>query len=144
MMANGPKFKGIFVQTPQIFPIVQNPVDKYGWSDDPVLARGMWMRLRAEDKECTKVCWYGVGITVHSIEKVTLHVYDMRDNVHGGIGDEIFSTDVTRFTPQEEEMIRSMIDRRKLQIAEAEFERRQIEARTNAIMAVKKELFPEP
>jgi len=101
------------------------------------------MRLREEDEECKGITWYGVGITIHSVEKVTLHIFDMADNVFGGIGDEIFSTDVTRFTLREEMLMLEMISNKKRLLAELEYTRRQNQARVDAIDAIEKELFGE-
>lgn len=129
------------MQAPELFPIKHTPIDRHGWSEDSPLARAMWMRLREEDKECKGITWYGVGITIHSVEKVTLHIFDMADNVFGGIGSEIFSTDVTRFTMREEEMLRAMAEDRMLHLAELEYNRRQEQARIAAIVTVRKEMF---
>lgn len=138
-----PRIQKVDMQAPQVYPIRRMPTDKYGWSDDPPVARMMWTRLRGEDEAIKRITWYGVGITIHSCDKVTLHVFDMADNVHGGIGDEIYSTDETRFTPREEEMIFAMIDHRKLELAELEYNRRKEQARIAAILEVKKEMFGE-
>lgn len=127
--------------TPNIYPIVQTPRDMGTWSRDPDLARMIWTRLRAEDAEIREVVWFALGITIVNFEKVVIHVYDMADTVFGGIGEEVFSTEVDKFTYNEQQCIEFIVSARKTELATEEFERRRTQARSDEIFRIRQEMF---
>lgn len=111
------------------------------WADSPSLAKAIWMRLREEDPEIKEITWYGLDLTILDPTSIIIHVREMADNFHGGIGREVYSTEVNRFTLSEQKLLEELIERRKMLYAEDEFNRREAATRLAAIKAVRNELF---
>lgn len=124
-----------------LYPIRKCCDDPYGWPRNPEAATEIWLRLRDEDEEIKETTWYGLDLTIHSREKVTIHVRDIADSFSGGIGAVVFECDVDRFTLKEQNEIDRLIEERKMLYAEDEFNRREEAKRLAAIKAVRDELF---
>lgn len=76
-----------------------------------------------------------------SPESIRLFVYDIDDNFRGGIGKKIYEEVVNEFTTAEDAMLDRMVRDIYTAAAEAEFQRREETARTEKVMALRKELF---
>lgn len=127
--------------TPNIFPQYYNCFDRGTWTHSPPLAQSIWMRIRKT--VAPGMTWYAVSMEITSRDSLTLYVYDMRDMVTGGIGDQIFKCDVSRSTLQNLEVaaLDMLLDEACERYAESELDRRELAARKRKIAAVRKELF---
>jgi hypothetical protein len=122
--------------TRNVFPVKFHCSDTYGRADCPALAKMVWMRIR--DPGFT---WYGVDMEVLSAESIMLHVYEIADNFSGGIGQRIYSTLVTEFTPREVEELDKVVLSIYTSAAVEELERRERRQREMAIINLRKEMF---
>lgn len=91
----------------EIFPI-SLPCNQKGWSEHAF--RKAFMDAKPEG-----LIWYGYDTIIHSPFQVEFVVYDMHDNVSGGLGKQIANFKATVF----EETTRDAIDRRIMALAAA-------------------------
>ena len=85
--------------------------------------------------------WYGVDLEVLSEKEVKLHIREIADNVHGGMGEVIHEQVITDLTQNEVIMLETIIRDRQLDLAKEEFNRREARDRKNAIEQLRIELF---
>ena len=113
--------------------------DTYGWADCPRLAKVLWDRIRAQSGN--QMTWYGTDLTIVDANTVQLFVYDIADNFHGGIGEQIHEETVTEFTKEEREILNRMVLEIYTELAEDELSRREIAEHNARVAAVRKQLF---
>ena len=120
----------------KIFPKRYWASDKHGWADMPEPARKIWMRIRPAG-----LTWYAVDFTIVNKDCVKLYVYDMLDNVYGGIGKVIHTVEVTEFTDSERAVLDERIEALKWAAAERELERQLEAERRKQVQVIKDQLF---
>lgn len=125
-----------------VFPYRVYAYDMGTWVQSPDLAQAVWHRLRVDpNKWPRRLTWYAADMEILSPESIRLFVYDIEDNFRGGFGKKIYEEVITEFTTAETVMLDRMVRDIYTEAAEAEFQRREEAARTEKIMALRKELF---
>lgn len=125
-----------------VFPYRVYARDMGLWVQSPDLAQAVWHRLRVDpNKWPRRLTWYAADMEILSPESIRLFVYDIEDNFRGGIGKKIYEEVVSEFTTAEIVMLDRMVRNIYTAAAEAEFQRREDAARTEKVMALRKELF---
>lgn len=113
--------------------------DTYGWADCPRLSNMVWRRIRT--KVAPDLRWYATDMEILCPKSIKIFVYEIDDNFRGGIGERIFETVVTEFTPEEEMVLQSMVTNLYTSAAADELARREEEKRMKEIMSIRMEMF---
>lgn len=136
------------MKAPDIFPLHYNCYDHHGWADCPALAKRIWQRIR--QAVAPDLVWYGVAMKITSPQQLTLYVFDMADNVHGGIGEQIFRCVIARsltpeanalLTADECAMLDDMLIKAYTAAAEGELDLIEAARRQAQVIELRKQLF---
>lgn len=125
------------------FPFSQYAVDCEHGAISPKLARDIWLRIREVEMAKARIIgWYAADFTIHDPLRLTIHVYDMY-NFHGGIGKKIHQVQLTLedLTQAEAEEFQQLLMVAYTNAAEAELDRRALEAREQEILELRAQLF---
>lgn len=77
------------MSTEPFFPFSEWPHESGSYVESPREFKDIFLAKRKELRPDTG--WYAYSVEILSPTLVTLHVFDMRDNVYGGVGDRIYT-----------------------------------------------------
>ena len=120
----------------KVFPRRVRCNDMGNWVSMPDLAKSIWMRIRPKG-----LTWYCVDLEILSPTSLRLFVYDMENNVHGGIGYVIDERVIDELPAEEQKMLDELVLKIYTAEAELELERREERLRQQQIINLRKEMF---
>jgi hypothetical protein len=122
------------------FPVRYYASDRHGWAESPVLAKELWMRLRGQPKY-REIRWYAADMEILSPDTLTLYVYDIEDNVYGGIGKRILELSITEFNDREKILLGQAVLAIYTNVAQKKLEEIEQREREITIRKLRKDMF---
>jgi hypothetical protein len=126
------------------FPFGRSAVDVGSGATSPKLARDVWTRIRKVEMVKARISsWFAVDFMIFDPNRLMIQVYDIHDNVWGGVGEMVHQVHLTLedLTPSEAAEFQRMLTIAYTNAAEAELDRRAAEARKQEILELRKQLF---